>query len=35
MDRQKINEWKRKLPEFRQKTDAFYAGELDKGSYKG
>ncbi|MDD7642422.1 MAG: nitrite/sulfite reductase [bacterium] len=35
MDKAKINEWKQKLPEFQQKTDAFFAGELDKGSYKG
>lgn len=35
MDRAKIDEWKQKLPEFQQKTDAFFAGELDKGSYKG
>ena len=27
--------WKADLPAFREKTDAFYAGELDKGSYKG
>ncbi|MDO4266920.1 MAG: nitrite/sulfite reductase [Eubacteriales bacterium] len=30
-----IQEWKQDLPEFREKTAAFYAGELDKGSYKG
>ena len=35
MDRTKIEEWKQKLPEFQQKTEAFFAGELDKGSYKG
>ena len=35
MENSKINEWKQKLPEFRQKTDAFFSGELDKGSYKG
>lgn len=35
MERAKIEEWKQKLPEFQQKTDAFFAGELDKGSYKG
>ena len=27
--------WKADLPAFREKTLAFYAGELDKGSYKG
>jgi len=27
--------WKQDLPEFKEKTRAFYAGELDKGSYKG
>ena len=27
--------WKQDLPAFKEKTDAFYAGELDKGSYKG
>lgn len=27
--------WKRELPEFKEKTKAFYAGEMDKGSYKG
>ena len=35
MDQTKINEWKQKLPEFQEKTNAFFAGELDKGSYKG
>ena len=35
MDNSRIHEWKQKLPEFQQKTDAFFAGELDKGSYKG
>ena len=35
MDQHKINEWKQKLPEFQEKTNAFFAGELDKGSYKG
>ncbi len=28
-------DWKQDLPEFREKTAAFYAGELDKGAYKG
>lgn len=27
--------WKKDLPEFKEKTEAFYAGELDKGAYKG
>ena len=27
--------WKQDMPEFRAKTAAFYAGELDKASYKG
>ena len=27
--------WKEMLPEFREKTAQFYAGELDKGAYKG
>lgn len=35
MDQAKINEWKQKLLEFQEKTNAFFTGELDKGSYKG
>ena len=27
--------WKQDLPAFREKTEAFYAGELDKAAYKG
>lgn len=27
--------WKQDLPAFKEKTDAFYAGELSKGDYKG
>lgn len=27
--------WKEDLPEFKEKTELFYAGEMDKGSYKG
>ncbi len=27
--------WKADLPEFREKTAAFYAGEMNKGAYKG
>lgn len=34
MDKTTINEWKRRLPAFYRKTDAFYAGELDKPGYK-
>ena len=28
-------EWKKDLPAFKEKTEAFYAGEVDKGAYKG
>jgi ferredoxin-nitrite reductase len=35
MNNEILQGWKEKLPEFRQKTDDFYAGNLDKGSYKG
>ena len=27
--------WKEDLAEFREKTHQFYAGEMDKGDYKG
>ena len=27
--------WKEDLAEFREKTDQFYEGELDKAAYKG
>ena len=27
--------WKEELAEFKEKTELFYAGEMDKGSYKG
>lgn len=27
--------WKQDLPEFKEKTEAFYAGEMDKMAYKG
>ncbi len=30
-----MKEWKEYLPEFREKTKAFYAGEMTKGEYKG
>lgn len=34
---EKINPqaWKEEMPAFREKTEAFYAGELSKGEYKG
>ena len=28
-------QWKEELPEFREKTAAFYSGEMNKGAYKG
>lgn len=28
-------EWKQALPAFKEKTEAFYAGEVDKNAYKG
>ena len=28
-------DWKQDLPAFREKTAAFYAGELSKDAYKG
>ena len=28
-------EWKKDLPEFQEKTRAFYAGEMEKAAYKG
>lgn len=31
----KPQEWKAELAEFKEKTNLFYAGEMDKGSYKG
>ncbi len=30
-----VQSWKKDLPEFKEKTAAFYAGELSKGDYKG
>ena len=30
-----MQEWKQYLPEFREKTKAFYAGEMKKAEYKG
>jgi ferredoxin-nitrite reductase len=35
MKEEMIHNWKEKLPDFKEKTDDFYAGNLDKGSYKG
>lgn len=35
MDRINPESWKQYLPEFQEKTDAFYAGTLDKAAYKG
>lgn len=34
MEQSEIDKWKQKLPQFQQSTDAFFTGELDKGSYK-
>lgn len=31
----KTENWKEELPKFRENTAAFYAGEMDKGAYKG
>lgn len=30
-----VQSWRQELPAFREKTQAFYAGELSKGDYKG
>lgn len=35
MDRINPESWKQYLPAFQEKTDAFYAGTLDKAAYKG
>ena len=35
MNATEVKPWKAAMPEFREKTDAFYAGELNKGAYKG
>lgn len=35
MKKMDVQAWKADLPEFREKTAAFYAGELSKGDYKG
>ncbi len=35
MEKVDVNSWRADLPEFKEKTAAFYAGELSKGDYKG
>lgn len=35
MKQAEYDQWKEKLGEFREKTEAFYAGEIDKKEYKG
>ena len=35
MNRIDPQSWKQDLPAFREKTAAFYSGEMDKGAYKG
>ena len=35
MEKIKNEVWKKDLGEFKEKTDQFYAGEMDKASYKG
>lgn len=35
MNKIDTQQWKADLPEFAEKTKAFYAGELSKGDYKG
>lgn len=35
MKKNDLKSWKADLPEFKEKTAAFYAGELSKGEYKG
>ena len=35
MEKIKNEVWKKDFGEFKEKTDQFYAGELDKASYKG
>ena len=35
MNKISTDSWKQELPMFREKTEAFYAGELDKNAYKG
>ena len=35
MDRIEPKSWKESISEFKEKTDAFYAGDMSKGDYKG
>ena len=35
MNKINADSWKQELPMFREKTEAFYAGEIDKNAYKG
>ncbi|MGN0323230.1 MAG: nitrite/sulfite reductase [Oliverpabstia sp.] len=35
MERIDMQTWKEKISEFKEKTDAFYAGDMSKGDYKG
>lgn len=35
MKREVIGGWKEELSEFQEKTEAFYSGEINKGTYKG
>ena len=35
MERIDMQTWKEKISEFKEKTDAFYAGNMSKGDYKG
>ncbi len=35
MEQSTIQYWKDKLPEFREMTDKFHTGEVEKGAYKG
>lgn len=35
MNKMDVQSWKADIPEFREKTEAFYAGEMSKGDYKG
>ena len=33
MNKMDVQSWKADIPEFREKTEAFYAGEMSKGDY--
>lgn len=35
MNKVEMETWRKDLPEFKEKTEAFFAGELDKKEYKG